>query len=534
MKVNDIVIVGGGSAGWMTAAILKHDFPQKTIRLIESPNIPTVGVGESTYDAINSYLGYIEIDRDDFFKHTDASIKLGIEFVNFYQNDGSSFLYPFGSPYVDYTRWGLQDWMIRKYKYPSTPVSDFADSYFPAAHLIKHDSFCENKQGELPRFDPVASTAFHFDAIKFAEWLRERYCIPRGVIHIVDEVESVDVEDNRVVGLKMSSGDYIVSDLFVDCTGFKSLLLGQSLQEPFIDFSDELPNSNAWATQVPYDDKIIELKTVTRCTALKSGWAWNIPLYSRLGAGYVYSDKFVSHDDALLEFKEYLASNLMDIPKSQNTIENLEFKNIKMRVGVHEKVWVNNVVAIGLSAAFIEPLESNGLFTVHEFLFNLVRALNRDAVTSWDIHIFNEAARETFEAFSEFIKIHYALSIRDDSEYWKENSTRSYNFKGIGVEDSSAALMHYLYNMKTKIFLPEDSGSFPSGITCISTGMNFNILDNVSARKAELRNNEDYKESMKPWFERLDQKKVFWDSIAANSPKLSEYLRDKYHGGIDG
>lgn len=533
MNINNIVIVGGGSAGWMTAAILKHDFPEKEVTVIESPNISTVGVGESTYDGINYYLEYIDVDRDDFFSYTDASIKLGLEFKNFYDNDGSSFLYPFGSSCIDGTIWGMKDWMIRKYLDPSIPVTDFAESYFPVAHLIKHNSFYENANGELPNFNSTINTALHFDATKFAEWLRDKYCIPRGVNHVLDEVKMVDVDNDRVTGLQMESGEYITADLFVDCTGFRSLLLGQALNEPFISYSDKLPNNSAWATQIPYDDKDKEMTSVTRCTALNNGWAWNIPLYSRLGSGYVYSNKFVSKEDALQEFKEYLSSELMDHPKSKDIVDSLQFKHIDMRVGMHERIWVNNVVGIGLSAAFIEPLESNGLFSIHEFLFYLVRALNRKKVTSWDIHIFNKSAKDLYNSFAEFIRLHYSLSVRDDTEYWKSNSTRNYTYEDIILEDYNTSYTFKLYEMKTKTYTPEPQGGFPTGIACISTGMNFLILDNVAIKTGEIEKREGYSSMFSTSFNNFDNKKRYWDGIASFAPKLPEYIKNKYHGDED-
>ena len=529
MRVNDIIIVGGGSAGWMTAAMLIKDFPDKSITVVESPNIPTVGVGESTYDGINWYLEYIGVDRDDFFKHTDASIKLGIRFTNFYEKNGTSFLYPFGLPCIDDTANGLQDWMIKKFKNPEIPVTDFAESYFPVAHLINNNTFNENVNGQLPNFDQITNTALHFDATKFADWLKNNYCLPRGVKYVLDEVKDVVTENQNIEELKMVSGDTMSADLFVDCTGFKSLLLGKAIKEPFISFSDQLPNNSAWATQLDYDDKEKELTTVTNCTALNNGWAWNIPLYSRLGAGYVYSNKFISKEDSLKEFKDYLTSDLMDFPKSREAVESLTFKHIDMRVGIHKRVWVGNVVAIGLSAGFIEPLESNGLFTIHEFLFYLARALNRDKVTSWDINIFNQSSMDLYKSFAEFIRIHYALSIRDDTEYWKENSLRTYNYEENSLSDLYRVPTWFLYNMKTKFLNAEPSGGIDTGIACITAGMHHQLLDNVSGRQAEIRTRSDYGEVYGEYFDKLEYKKNYWRSVAERSKSLPQYLKEKYY-----
>lgn len=531
MKSDKIVIVGGGSAGWMTAAILIKSFPEKEIVLIESPNIPKVGVGESTYDGINYYLEYLEINRNEFFQETDASIKLGIEFVDFYEKDSGSFLYPFGRPYVGDNMWGMQDWMIKKYCRPETPNTDFAESYFPVALMIKHNTFYENADGALPNFSPRTNTALHFDAQKFATWLKEKYCIPRGVKYLPLEVDDIVCDEyNSIDYLLMSNKEKIKADLFIDCTGFRSLLLGETLGEPFISYNDILPNNRAWATQIPYKERETELDTVTRCTAINNGWVWNIPLYSRLGSGYVYSDKFVSSEDALKEFKEYLSSNKMLSPRTDEEIEDLSFKDIKIRVGRHERLWVNNVVAIGLSAAFIEPLESNGLFSVHEFLFQLVRALKRGKTSSWDIKVFNESTANLFEAFVEFVKLHYALSVRDDTDYWRFIHNFEYSFDRLSHKDSDSSFMLDLYNQKTKFNNIDHNGGFKTGIACISTGMNYPILDDISIKMGEVANNVSYKEALSEHFDRMDNIKNIWEDIAKNSPKLYQYLEEKYHG----
>lgn len=528
MKINDIVIVGGGSAGWMTAAILLKDFPEKNITLIESPTVPTVGVGESTYDGINYFFEYLEIDKNDFFSYTNASIKLGVKFVNFYENDGTSFLYPFGKADISETFYGMQDWMIRKYLDKNLPVTDFAESYFPVAHLINHNTFNDNSENVFANFIPEIHTALHFDAIKFAEWLKEKYCLPKGINHIVSNVKDIIVQEDGIKYLVIDDNRKIFSDLFVDCTGFKSLLLSEAMKEPFIEKNDVLPNNRAWATQIPYTNKEKELTSVTKCTALSNGWCWNTPLYSRLGAGYVYSDKYISPKNALEEFKNYLSSTMMDVPKNKELINSLKYQDIKMRVGIHERIWVKNVVAIGLSAGFIEPLEGNGLFTTHEFLFNLVRALKRKKTTSWDIEVFNESSRTLYDAFLEFIRLHYALSIRDDSNYWKDNSFRNYDF----IKNSKQKVseyMKYLYQAKTENYIPDHTGGFPTGVAMISTGMNYFILDDISSRIGEINQKRKYSDIMENWFKNIDEKKYYWDTIAKKSPSMNQYLTQRYH-----
>ena len=345
--INEIVIVGGGSSGWMTAATLIKAFPNKKITLIESKDVPTVGVGESTLGFIRRWTRFIELDEDDFFKYTDASYKLSIKFTDFYKKDSGGFHYPFGRTVMDAGRNGYDDWFLKKYIYPDTPVDDFVRSLFPGAALFENNKFSTNPYGELDNFNIQTDVAYHFDAAKFGMWLRDRYCLPKGVARIEATVEDIKTNDSGIQYLVLDNGSLVSADLFIDCTGFKSLLLGQALNEPFDSYSELLPNNSAWATQIQYKDKERELEGFTNCTAIENGWCWNIPLWSRLGSGYVYSDTFVSDEDALVQFKKYLMSNKMIVPRTQKEIDELSFKNIKMRVGIHNRTFVKNVVAIG-------------------------------------------------------------------------------------------------------------------------------------------------------------------------------------------
>jgi flavin-dependent dehydrogenase len=519
-SINNIVIVGGGSAGWMTAAILIKSFPEKNITLIESPDIPIVGVGESTYDNIQYYVKFLGLDLEDFFSKTDASIKMGIEFVNFYKEDiDDSFLFTFGKPDLYGTDCGLADWQIKKYFYKDTDIKEYAESYFPAASLIKHNTFSDNENGELGDFNPILDTAFHFDAIKFGQFLKNSYSIPRGVKLIRSTVTEVITDSNGINMLRLDSGEEIFADLYIDCTGFKSVLM-ESVGERFISYNDLLPNNRAWATQIDYIDKENELTGVTRCTAIENGWCWNIPLWSRLGSGYVYSDKYVSSEDALKEFKRYILKF-----RDQECVDNLIFKDIQMRVGIYERVWSKNVVAIGLSAGFIEPLESNGLFTVHEFLFQLVRALLREKTNQWEIDTFNHETRAIYDGFVEFIRMHYFLTQRRDTKYWIDRSEDINDLSGYDFSNYHASHTFNLKNAKTRTFIPPSVG----GITWISSGMNYNILDEVSIKLGEIMDNSDYKSSMENFFKNLDKKRFLWNNAAEKMPSMNEYLLNKYY-----
>lgn len=519
--VDNIVIVGGGSAGWMTAAMLVKAYPNKTITLIESPTVPIVGVGESTIAQINDYIQFLEIDEKDFMSFTDASYKMSIKFTDFYEKDAGGFHYPFATPVLDDTVDGIHDWFVKKALYPDTPVTDFVQCYYSAAALFENNKYSDNEHGKFGNYDPMFNVAYHFDATKFGIWLKDKYAVPRGVQHIQADVEDIVVNDSGVEKLILSTGLEISGNLYIDCTGWKSLLLGKALSEQFDSYEDMLPNNRAWATRLPYKDKEKELEPFTNCTAIGHGWVWNIPLWSRIGTGYVYSDKYIAPEDALEEFKQYLMSNKVICPKTREEVDALEFRDIPMRVGIHKRTWVKNVVAIGLSAGFIEPLESNGLFSVHEFLFKLIKSLQRPAVTQWDIDVYNAACLNIFRNFAEFVALHYALSIRDDTPYWQANNCRTYSPGLPSLEPQGFQGFYDLQHMK---MFTNQVPTF-AGITRISVGMNYPILDPITIRGYEIRDKVSHAEVFEKSFADFEKKKMYWNMLADYEPTLFQYLK---------
>jgi tryptophan halogenase len=517
-----IVIVGGGSAGWMSASMLIKEFPNYEIVLVESPDTPTVGVGESTINGIKQFCNYLGINEKEFLSFTDGSYKLAIQFKDFDKLNSRPFLYPFGHPVVGGTNRGVQDWLIKKYVLPETPVQDLAESFFPAALMVKHGVFFNNlNYSVVDGFNQNIGVAYHFDATKFAFWLRDHYALPKGVTHVIDHVSQIDTENRSVSRLVLKSGQVISGDLYVDCTGFSSKLLGEALQEEFIDYSDLLPNNRAWATQVKYIDKEKELKPVTTCTAIQNGWVWDIPLWSRIGTGYVYSDKFITPEDALEEFKNYLQSDKVDCPKSKEQIDTLVFKDVKMRVGIHKKTWVGNTVAIGLSAGFIEPLESSGLYTVHEFLFQLVRALSRGNPSAWDIETYNTAIFRLFNEFAEFVALHYALTKRDDTEYWRAITRK--DFMAHAKEHPS--FFSAIVDSKTRLAVTPDRGGYP----WVLVGMGYLGLDKVSGFLLQADLDIPVADAYMPEIVFLTKRKEHWESKITGNTSLYKYLKNNIY-----
>lgn len=524
-KYNKITIVGGGSAGWMTAAFLIRSFPEKEITLIESPNIPIVGVGESTLGGIRNYCSYLGVDIKDFLQYTNGSLKMSIKFTDFYKENSGSFHYPFGFPFFSENSRGQYDWLVAKAINPDLPIQDFVNAYFPAAALFNQNKFSENKDGLFDNYSSDRDVALHFDSVKFGGWLRERYAIPRGVKHIISEVKNINLNENGVQSLILENGLEHQADLYIDCTGWKALLLSEALKEPFISYKDILPNNKAWATQLPYLDKKNELEPFTNCTAIENGWVWNIPLWSRIGTGYVYSNDFISEEDALEEFKNHLCSNKMIIARTREQIESLEFRNITMRIGIHKRTWVKNVVAIGLSAGFIEPLESNGLFTVHEFLWKLLKTLQRPEINQIEKDFYNAATFEMFNGFAQFVSQHYALSQRNQTAYWKAASTRSYAPNMINRDFNK----YYEYELILAQKFYRKTMDAQAGMTYISVGMNYFYYDEVDLHSDLHYQNLNLLNYENIYWPALNKNKARWLNAAENELSLYEYLKENIY-----
>ena len=252
-----ICIVGGGSSGWMTATTICKLLDFDELTLIESPDAPISGVGESTISQIRIWSDLVGVDEQEMLKYTEGSFKHSIKFTNFLQKNSGSFHYPFGDVRFDPKTW----WSNREQYEPN----EYAQYLNPLALVA-----------EEGKFDVTSPFSFHFDAVKFGQFLKLNYC--EQVNHITANVIGCDKDNTGIKSLHLDNENKIEADLFIDCTGFRSLLLGEYLEEPFIPFNHLIPNDSAWATQVPYSDKEKQLVAYTECTAIDNGWVWNIPL----------------------------------------------------------------------------------------------------------------------------------------------------------------------------------------------------------------------------------------------------------------
>lgn len=432
-----ICIVGGGSSGWMTASTLVKAFPKWDITLIESPKVPTVGVGESTTQYFRHWVHFLGLKDEDWMPHCDATYKISVRFHNFHKVGDDPWQYPFGIPRKDIPP---DVWWYGQSK-RGWNNSLFAQDFYLAAYCAERNLLpVDHEHFSIPNH-----TGFHFDAVKFSNWLRDNYAVPRGVKHIQKHVDrSVILDDNY--------------DLFFDCTGFKSLLNDSE----WVDYSDFLPNNSAWVTRLPYINKEQEMKPVTDCTALSSGWVWNVPTWERIGTGYNFCDKYISEEDALHEFATHLK------------VDNHEqFRLIKYKTGRKKEIWNGRVVSIGLSAGFIEPLESNGLLSTHLFLLQFCRVMaGKDHITQFMRDTFNHDCHYNFDGFSSFVALHYALTQRNDSPYWKAVSNIKYPYRDL-FQSAQVTYMEQSLQFPVKMTWEHES------LWCVMAGHGWNPFNDV-------------------------------------------------------
>ena len=517
MRTDSITIVGGGSAGWMTAATLIRLFPKKKITLIESANTPIVGVGESTLGQINHWLNLLGIKDKDFMKDCDASYKLSIKFNNFYMKRSGGFHYPFGDPLLAGLPGGVNTWWLKKYMFPQkTGYADYARFLYPGMALVEQNKFGPNVNGDLGNFNLETDSAYHFDAIKFGQTLKNNICIPEGVVHIIDDIKNSQKDVN---GNIVSLNNKYFADMFIDCTGFQSLLLGHMMGVKFNSYNDLLPNDRAIATRIPYTDKEKELEPFTTCTAIENGWVWRIPSWERIGTGYVYSSKYVSDEQALKEFQGSVQHETAFDMKQHD----LDYKYIKMRIGIHDEIFHKNVVAIGLSAGFIEPLESNGLFTVHQFLLYLARILHKEDLNQFDKDGYNLKCTNEFNTFAEFVAMHYYLSQRDDTPYWKDLTSKSVE----KLKKKDWGDIDLLLRLKM-----DNEFSDTLGLHCVATGLHQSPIDptEICLRNKVTNYEEWFNQHAKTACSARDLMVQGWKHSAKKKPKLIDVLTEIHAG----
>lgn len=404
-SVKKIVVLGGGTAGWSAAALLAERYKkhQLDIVLIESPHISTVGVGEATVPAILSVHRSLKIDEQEFIKATNATFKLGIEFRD-WNTLGGRFFHPFSDFGVKIENVDFHKCWI---KLKNAALDKNLEDYSLCASLAKAGRFAipdNNSDNPLVWY----GYAYHFDATLYARFLRS-YSEERGVERISDTVIAVEKssQTDHIRKLRLESGREIEADLFIDCSGFRSLLLEGQYKVGYEDWSHWLPCDKAVAVQTESDQVLLPY---TISTAMTAGWRWKIPLQNRTGNGYVYCSNYISDDQARNDLLKNLKEPCITEPRI------IEFK-----AGMRPRFWVKNCVAVGLSSGFVEPLESTSISLMHTGVGKLVGHLPENLiVTQENIDRANKLNELEYQNIRDFIILHYWASKRNDSKFWRD------------------------------------------------------------------------------------------------------------------
>jgi tryptophan halogenase len=402
-----VVVVGGGTAGWMTAGALAWILPgAATVHLVESQEIGIIGVGEATLPHLRAFFQTLGMDEAEVMRATHATFKLGIDFRGF-GREGDSYIHPFGVYGLDLRDVGFHHYWLRM---QAEGRGDALSDYSMAIAIARANRFAP------PSTDPtsIASTygyAYQFDATLFAPFMR-RYSEARGVKRTEGRVVEVEKhpESGDIAAIRLADGQRIEGDLFVDCSGFRSLLLGDALGEPWQDWSEWLPCDRAAA--LPTTSPPGPIEPYTRATAMAAGWRWRIPLQHRVGNGYVYSSAHISDAEAADAILAAVEGEPMAEPRV-----------LKFRAGRRSRGWVKNVVGIGLAAGFLEPLESTSIHLAQQAITYLAELFPERRIADADRDEFNRLMDMEYDRVRDFLILHYHATTRDDSSFWNHVRT---------------------------------------------------------------------------------------------------------------
>lgn len=408
-NIKKMVIVGGGTAGWMTAAamakVVRSDYCE--IRLVESAEIGTVGVGEATIPQIQLFNKLLDLDENEFVRKTQGTFKLGIQFVN-WTRIGHKYIHAFGDVGKDMDAIQFYHYWLKMAQMGE--AAELGDYTISGAASDKNKFMRSIDAGNSPLSN--IAYAFHFDAGLYAKFLRE-YAEQRGVIRtegkVVDTI--LNAENGFISAIQLESGEKIEADFFIDCSGFRGLLIEEALHTGYEDWSHWLPCDRAWA--VPCESAE-HLTPYTRSTAHAAGWQWRIPLQHRIGNGHVFSSKFMSEDEA----RSILLNNLDGKPLAEPRL-------LRFVTGKRKKIWNKNCLAIGLASGFMEPLESTSIHLVQSAISRLMSFFPNKNFDQEDIDEFNRQSDFEVEKIRDFLILHYHATERDDSDFWNYCRTMS-------------------------------------------------------------------------------------------------------------
>ena len=395
--VRRVVIAGGGTAGWMAAAALSRTLGKVLdITLVESDEIGTVGVGEATIPTLVHFHRLLDIGEQEFMAATSATFKLGISFEG-WRARGEDYIHSFGTTGTDHFTAGFQQFWLKGRE--RGLASDYGD------YCLELAASRESRFGQLP--NDGMNYAYHLDATAYARYLR-RFSEHFGVKRVEAKIASVqtDPASGQVSALVLDSGTRIEGDLFVDCTGFRSMLLGQTMGVDYEDWSQWLFNDSAIAVQTESVGPAIPL---TRSIAHDWGWQWRIPLQHRVGNGIVFSSRHVDDDTARAALLGNVAGKVLTEPRV-----------IRFKPGQRQRVWAGNVVALGLASGFLEPIESTSIHLIQRGIVRLLQMFPTDGIQQSDVDEFNAQAAQDIRTIRDFIIAHYKVTNRNDTPYWAE------------------------------------------------------------------------------------------------------------------
>lgn len=413
--VSKIVIVGGGSAGWLTAGLLASQLTGDKrspveITLVESPDVSTIGVGEGTWPTMRTTLQMIGIPENEFLSRCSASFKQGTKFVAWGTgSDAEHYYHPFSVPA------GYGELNLAAYWQDQKDRVSFTDAVCVQGYLC--DRQLAPKQLATPEYAFVANYGYHLDAGQLGVLLQEHATQRLGVSYIRDHITRINGSpDEDVRSLSTASGREIEGDLFIDCTGLRSLLLGQHYGIPFVSRKDSLFNDSALAVQAPYADADAPIASQTTSTARTAGWIWDIGLQSRRGIGYTYSSAHTDDEAALGVLQRYVEAT------HGPAFDTLAPRKIEFEPGHRERFWHRNCVAVGMSAGFLEPLEASALVMIELAGQFIVEQCPADRAGMKVVaKRYNDLTLYRWDRIIDFLKLHYVLSQRTDSDYWADN-----------------------------------------------------------------------------------------------------------------
>ena len=405
-----VVVLGGGSAGWITACLLHHEWAAKggSITLVESADIGIIGVGEGSTPQLKAFFDHLGIAEADWMPVCDATYKLGIRFTGWSEEPGfGSYFHPFPCPVDLHTEPGFtRNCALRR---QGADVPAHPDQWFLASVLASG-----GKQPKpAPGFPFPPSYGYHFDAHKLGSFLRD-WAVRHGVVHRQAKVDRADlVENGDVAALVLEGGERIVGDVFVDCSGFRALIAEQTLGAKFLPFDENLFNDRA--VVIP-SAAAAHFRPQTEAIAMRAGWRWSIPLMSRTGNGYVYSSQHLSDDEAEAELRTALA-----LAEGEP-----EARVLRMKVGRLENSWTANCLAAGLAQGFIEPLEATALHIMIATALEFAQAYEQGGFTPQHRDAFNRSIATRYEGIRDYIVGHYRLNRRTDTDYWHANAANDH------------------------------------------------------------------------------------------------------------